>query len=112
MRHVSIPCLLLFEDLLLRLKPIIKRTVTDASFTDLKSSCGNPIMELCRHGRCVKTWLGLADKALARCRRCGRGFNFMGLLPCHPARIRSVMERLGCSWGDVKATGAPDGVVA
>ena len=47
MRQVSIQCLLLSENLLLRLKPVIKWTLTDASFVDLKGSCGDPFMECC-----------------------------------------------------------------
>jgi hypothetical protein len=35
----------LFEDLLLRLKPVIKRTLKDAPFLDLKDSCGDPFVE-------------------------------------------------------------------
>jgi hypothetical protein len=38
-QQVSIPCLLVSEDLLLRLKPVIKWTLTDASLVDLKGSC-------------------------------------------------------------------------
>ena len=47
MRHVSIPCLLMSEDLLFRLKPVIKRTLMDASFVVLKGSCGDPFVEIC-----------------------------------------------------------------
>jgi len=45
MRQVSIPCVLLSEDLQLRLKPVIKWTLTDASFVDLKGSCIDPFVE-------------------------------------------------------------------
>jgi hypothetical protein len=51
MRPVSMPCVLLSEDLLLRLKPVITRTLTDASFVVLEGSCGDPFVEMCRHGR-------------------------------------------------------------
>ena len=44
-RRGSIPCVLLSEDFLLRLKPVIERTLTDASFVDLKGSCGDPFVE-------------------------------------------------------------------
>ncbi len=39
MGPVSIPCVLLSEDLLLRLKPVIKSTLTDPSFIVLAGSC-------------------------------------------------------------------------
>ena len=55
MRHVSIPCTLLSENLLLRLKPVIKRIVTDASFVVLEGVCGDPFVEHCRHGRGART---------------------------------------------------------
>ena len=47
MRQVNNPCFLLSEDLLLRLKPVIKWTLTDASFVDLTGSCGDPFVEIC-----------------------------------------------------------------
>jgi len=53
MRHISILCLGLSEDLLLRLKPVIKGALTDASFVVFVGSCGDPFMEISRHGRCV-----------------------------------------------------------
>jgi hypothetical protein len=47
MRQVSIQCLLLSENLLLRLKPVIKWTLTDTSFVNRKGSCGDSFMECC-----------------------------------------------------------------
>ena len=44
-RHVSSPCVLLSEDLLFRLKPVIKRTLTDASLVVLEGTCGDLFME-------------------------------------------------------------------
>jgi len=38
---------LLSENLLLRLKPAIKRIVTDASFVVLEGVCGDPFVERC-----------------------------------------------------------------
>jgi hypothetical protein len=81
MRHVSIPSFLLSEDLLLRLKPVIKRTLTDASFVALVGSCGDPFVEICRHGRCVRIWFCAAGRFLARRLRCGRFLRFQGFHP-------------------------------
>ena len=81
MRHVSIPCFLLSEDLLLRLKPVIKRTLTDASFVDLVGSCGDPFVEIYRHGRCVRIWFRSAGGSLARRLRFGRFLRFHGFPP-------------------------------
>ena len=46
-RQVSISCLLWAQDLLLRLKPVIKWTLTDASFIVLEGTCGDAFMECC-----------------------------------------------------------------
>jgi len=45
MRQVSIPRLLVSEDLLLRLKPVIKWTETYTTFVDLTGSCIDPFVE-------------------------------------------------------------------
>jgi len=47
MWHVSMPCVLLSEDLLLRLKPVIKGALTDASFVVFVGSCGDLFVEIC-----------------------------------------------------------------
>jgi len=90
MRHVSIPWFLLSEDLLLRLKPIIKRTLTDASFIVLEGSCGDPFVEICRHRRCVRTWFRSASWFLARRLRFCRLLRFHGFPP-----ISSIMNQIG-----------------
>jgi len=46
-RQGSTPSVLLSEDLLLRLKPVIKRTLADASFVVRKGAYGDPFMECC-----------------------------------------------------------------
>lgn len=46
-RQLNTSCLLWSEDLLLRLKPVIKWTLTDASFVVLEGTCGDPFMECC-----------------------------------------------------------------
>ncbi len=46
-RQVSMSCLRWSEDLLLRLKPVIKWTLTDASFVVLEDTCGDAFMEWC-----------------------------------------------------------------
>ena len=89
-RHVSIPCVLLSEDLLLRLKPVIKRTLTDASFVVLEGSCGDPFVEICRHGRCVRTRFRSAGGSLARCLRCGRLLRFHEFPP-----MSSITNQIG-----------------
>jgi hypothetical protein len=89
-RHVSIPCVLLSEDLLLRLKPVIKRTLTDASFVVLEGSCGDPFVEMCRHGRGVRTWFRSAGGSLARRLRCGRWLRFHGFPP-----MSSITNQIG-----------------
>lgn len=43
-RHVGMPDVPWF-DLLLRLKPVIKRTLTEASFVVLEGACGDPFVE-------------------------------------------------------------------
>jgi hypothetical protein len=44
-RHVGMPDVPWFENLLLRLKPVIKRALTDASFVVLKGACGDQFAE-------------------------------------------------------------------
>ena len=101
-RQVSIPCASLSENFSLRLKPVIKWTLTGPSFVDLTGSCGDLFVEMCRHGRCGRLW-------------CHRGaslwrvvfglvglFDFTRSFPCHPSRIRLVTARLGHPWGGIK----------
>ena len=83
MRHVSIPCFLLSDDFLLRLKPVINGTLTDASFVDLKGSCGDPFVEGCRHGRYGRIWFRSMVGSLARRLRFGRFLQFDRLLRFH-----------------------------
>jgi hypothetical protein len=90
MRHVSVPCFLLSEDLLLRLKPVIKRTLTDASFVVLEGSCGDSFVEICRHGRCGRTWFRSAGGSLGRCLRFGRWLPFHGSPP-----MSSITNQIG-----------------
>jgi hypothetical protein len=40
------------QDLLLRLKPVIERTLMDASFIVLEGSRGDPFVKIFRNGRC------------------------------------------------------------
>ena len=95
MGPVSIPCVLLSEDLLLRLKLVIKSPLTDPSFIVLAGSCA------IRSWRCADTE-GVGEPGFVRRAGLWRvvfdvvgGFDFMGFLPCHLSRIRSVTERLG-----------------
>jgi hypothetical protein len=81
MQQVSIPCLLLPKDLLLRLKPVIKRTLADASFVVLERSCGDPFVERCRHGRCGRIGFRLTGGSGPRHLRCGRLLRFHGFPP-------------------------------
>jgi len=83
MRQVNIPCFLLSEDLLLCLKPVIKRTLTDASFVVLVGTCGDPFVEIRRNGRGVRTRLRSAGGALARCLQFSRCIQFDRLLRFH-----------------------------
>src|SRR5262245_38391037 len=51
MRHISMPSVPLSKDFLLRLKPVIKGTLTDASFVVLVGAYGDLFVEIHRHGR-------------------------------------------------------------
>ena len=90
MRLVRIPYFLLSEDFLLSLKPVIKRTLTDASFVVFVGSCGDPLVERCRHGRCANTRFSSAGGPLARRLRCGRLLRFHGFPP-----MSSITNQIG-----------------
>jgi hypothetical protein len=81
MRAFSMPYALLSEDLLLRLKPVIKGASTEASFVVFVGSCGNPFVERCRHGRGGRTRIRAAGGTLARYLRLSRFLRFHGFTP-------------------------------
>src|SRR5207247_274251 len=87
---VSMPCVLLSEDFLLRLKPVIKGASTDASFVVFVGSYGNPFVERCRHGRCGRTRVRSAGGSLARCLRLSRLLRFHGL-----PHMSSITNQIG-----------------
>src|SRR2546427_11164632 len=92
---VSMPCVLLSEDLLLRPKPVIKGASTDASFVVFVGSCGNPFVERCRHGRGGRTRIRSAGGSQARGLRLSRLLRFHGFPP-----MGSITNQIG----DGKAT--------
>ena len=90
MRPVSMPCVLLSEDLLLRPKPVIKGASTDASFVVFVGSCGNPFVERCRHGRGGRTRIRSAGGSQAHGLRLSRLLRFHGFPP-----ISSITNQIG-----------------
>lgn len=46
------------QDFPFGLKPVIKGALADALFVDLVGAHGNPFVEIFRHRRCVRGWLG------------------------------------------------------
>jgi len=96
MRQVNISCVLLSENLLLRLKPVIKGTLADASFVDLTSSCGEPFVERGRLGRFGRLWRVVFD--VVGCFRLIGFFDVTSSFPSPLPRIRSVTARLGRPW--------------
>src|SRR6185295_4664221 len=91
MRFVSIPCVFLSEDFLFRLKPIIKRALTDTSFVVFVRSCGDLFVESRRHGKCWRARFRLAGGSVARRLRSGRWLRFHGSPP-----LWSVTNQIGC----------------
>ena len=83
MRQISILYCLLSEDLLFRLKPVIKRALMDTSFVILEGSCGDLFVERYRHRRCGRIWCRSTGGFLARRLRFGRLIQFDWLLQCH-----------------------------
>jgi hypothetical protein len=74
-----------------------------------RSSCSKARVAI-RSWRCADTTDGVGEPGFVR--RAGlwrvvfelvAGFDFMGSLPCHPSRIRSVTKRIGGPLGGVKA---------
>src|SRR5262249_27828416 len=76
MWHVSILSVPLSKDFLLRLKPVIKRTLAGASFIFLVGAQGDLFVQIRRQGRGVRTRLRSAGGSLARCLRFGRCLQF------------------------------------
>lgn len=95
-RQGSIACLLSSEDLLLRLKPVIEWTLTDAPFVVFEGTFGDAFIECCGHRRRRRLWCRSTGKSLARCLRFGRGLQVDGLLRFHESLPRSsIMNQIG-----------------